>query len=104
MIVDHLQVDSKPESLPIRFTVGPVSKPPETCKPKNLGLKDVLEASRLAKGFADTYSRIPSAIPMGGTEYGPDLLLEATAKTILYYSEHEVLPKRVDVNDLPGYP
>jgi len=87
--------------MPIRFTLGPTSKPSETRILENINLSDILEITRSAKKFMDTYGRVPSTITRDKMKLGPGALLEATAKTILYYSEHGSLPERIRVHGLP---
>ena len=104
VIADYLQRGLESKSMPIRFTLGPTSKPSETRILENINLSDILEITRSAKKFMDTYGRVPSTITRDKMKLGPGALLEATAKTILYYSEHGSLPERIRVHGLPDIP
>ncbi len=93
-----------PESMPIRFTLGPTSMPPENPNLSHLHIKDLLNASSLAKHFMDAYGRIPSTIKVNEVEFGPALLLEAAAKTIRHYSRRRSLPETIELDGLPNIP
>jgi len=104
VIVDYLQRGFEPESVPIRFMLGPASELSETRKAGKINLNGILEISRFAKKFMDNYGRVPSTITKGKTDYGPGVLLEATAKAISHYSEHGSLPDSIKVCGLPNVP
>ncbi len=104
VIVDHLQRGDEPKFVPIRFTLGPTSEPSETCRAEDINLNDILEMSRFAKKFMDTYGSVPSTITKGKINSGPGVLLEATAKIVKYYSEHGSLPDSIKVRGLSNVP
>jgi len=104
LIVDYLQKGLEPKSMPVRFTLGPTSKPSETRSLEEIALNDILEIARVAKKFMDMHGRVPSTITKDKIEFSPGILLEVTAKIISYYSEHRNLPERIKVHGLPNLP
>ena len=104
VIVDYLQRGFEPKFVPIRFTLGPTSKPSENRSLRDINLNDILEIARLAKRFMDNYGEVPSTIRRDGIDYGPGALLEITAKVISYYSDHGSLPESIKLHGLPNVP
>jgi len=104
VIVDYLQRGFEPKSMPIRFTLGPTSNPSETHGLGSIKLNDILGITHFAKKFMDAYGKVPSTITKDKMKCGPGVLLETTAKTISYYSEHGSLPEKIKVCGLPNIP
>lgn len=104
LIVDHLQKNIKPESVPVNFTLGPTSKPPSLNSKKVLELNDLLALCSSAKDFMKHYEKVPAALREDGVDYGPGDLLEATAKAVIFYSKCGHLPERIEVKGLPSIP
>lgn len=104
VLVDYLQKGVEPESMPLRFTLGPMSKPSGLNGLKHVNSEVFLGVAQAAKEFMDRYGRLPSAVTKNGVDYGPGVLLEAAAKMLVSYSENGSLPDSVKIRGVPNLP
>lgn len=104
LVADLFQEGFEPEAEPIRFTLGPTLRTPGENAAGNIGIKDILEVSLLAKSFMETRGEVPPAISKNGITYGPGFILEVSAKTVSHYLKHGSLPDSVEALGLPNVP
>ena len=104
LIVDHLQIGEEPKRLQVHFTLGPTSKPVGNDQTVRISRERLIDALCSAKKFIDMHNEVPSAVKVENVQLGPASLLEASARIIIYYSEHGALPKNIELNGLPSLP
>ena len=104
LLVEGLSKGMEPMSIPVRFTLGPTSKPSTFGSRIRLSLKEILDLCRSAKAFMDRCGRVPAALELEGSIYGPGDLLKLVAETVLSYRESGSLPEALEVSGLSPLP
>jgi len=104
LIVKYLSNCVEPDFIPLRFTLGPTSKPFGLGVKGTVELKNLLSLYRRAEEFIEEYGRIPSVPSDGIVDYGPSHLLEVAAKAVVFYSEFRSLPESIEIGDISDLP
>jgi len=104
LILRYLSRSVEPKFVPVRFNLGPTSKPHVTDARRTLDLKNLLSLCYQAMKFMEEYGRIPSVLSGGNVAYGPGDLLEAAAKAIVFYSKCRRLPENVEIGEISDVP
>lgn len=104
LILNYLSRGDEPESIPIRFTLGPTSKPSELGVRRTVRLRSFLSLCYRTKEFMEEHDKIPSTLSEGNFAYGPGDLLAAAAMAVTFYSEFRRLPSEIKIGKASNLP